>query len=159
VENVFVRFRLAGPDGQQLMEREAPGLLNLLPPAGRLPVSIYFAAPLPEAPLVSAELTAAFPIPAADGRYLSASLSAVQVSISPDGRSAQLQGQIAPTGGDAQVAWIAAAALDANGRVVGLRRWENTQPLQDGSAQPFTLTVYSLGGSIARLEYLSELRR
>lgn len=159
VENVFIRFRLAGPDNTQLHERDTAGLLNLLPPGGRMPVSIYFPAPLPDTPRVSAELIAAFPIPSEDTRYLNANLSSVQVNISADGRSAEIKGQISPSAGSAQTVWVAAAALDERGRVVGLRRWENAQPLADGVAQEFNLTVYSLGGKIARLEYLSEIRR
>jgi hypothetical protein len=158
-ENIFVRFRLAGPDGQQLQERDAAGMLNLLAPGQRMPVSIYFAAPLPEKPRVSAELSAAFPIPAEDERYISANLSAIQVNISADGRSAEITGQISPASGSAQTAWVAAAVLDENGKVVGVRRWENAHPLEAGAAQPFKLTVYSLGGKIASLEYLSEIRR
>ncbi len=158
IENIFVRFRLAGPSGPQLLEREASGLLNLLPPGQRLPVSIYFSGPLPEKPRVSAELIAAYPLPPDDIRYLTATLSAVQMTISPDGQSAQLSGQIGASD-SAQTAWVAAAALDETGHVVGLRRWQNSQPLTVGSSQNFSLSIYSLGGKIARIEYLSEIRR
>jgi hypothetical protein len=161
IENVFVRFRLANSGGSQLVERDAAGLLNLIPPGKHMPFSVYFPAPLPvgTTPQVSAELIAAFPLPAQDTRYLNVQLSDIQINIRADGRSAEVTGKISASSGSAETAWVSVTALDESGKVVGVRRWENTQPLLEATAQTFALTVYSLGDTIARIEYLGEIRR
>jgi len=158
VENIFVRFRVAGPGEGGLWERENAGLLNLLPPGQRMPVSLYIPDGAPGSTRVLAELAAAFPLPPDDTRYLEPRLSGVQVQNSPDGSSATLRGRIGAEA-DAQTAWVAAAALDAQGRVVGVRRWDNPAPLSAAAGQDFSLTVFSLGGPVASLVYLAEIRR
>jgi hypothetical protein len=49
-------------------------------------------------------------------------------------------------------------AYDAAGRMIGVRRWENSEPLGAGGAMDWTLSVYSLQGAITRVEVFVEAR-
>lgn len=162
LENISVKVRVGGEGSQgsqaAILERSAYGLLDRLPPGKSLPLAVFFPAPLPGAARASAELLLSFPVAEGDGRYLDPTLEEVTVSIAPDGLSAALNGQIALASGKASVAWLAAAALEADGRVVAVRRWENPAALEAGKPQDFALDLFSLGGKIARVEYLAEAR-
>ena len=160
-ENLLLRFRVAGSAGEPI-ERDASGLLNLLPAGKRMPVGVFFPNPAPVPLRASVELLNAYPILETDARYAPAQLAKVNVQIAADGLSAQVSGQVELTAGNAdraQTVWIASAALDDGGKVVGMRRWENILPLESGTPQVFQLTVYSLGGKILTLETLAEARR
>ncbi|MCK7519798.1 MAG: hypothetical protein MZV64_19755 [Ignavibacteriales bacterium] len=48
-------------------------------------------------------------------------------------------------------------AYDESGRVVGVKRWEGAG-VQPGGVSPFEMTVASLGGRMARVEFAVEAR-
>ena len=52
--------------------------------------------------------------------------------------------------------WVAAVALDSSGQPLGVRRWESDQTLPARGALEFSLTVYSAGARIERVEVLVE---
>jgi hypothetical protein len=53
--------------------------------------------------------------------------------------------------------WVAVVAYDASGQVVGLRKWEASDPLQPAGRLPFAVTVFSLGPAIARVDAVVEV--
>ena len=159
LENISARVRLGGTGSQEtILERSAYGLLDILPAGKSLPLAVFFPAPVPSPWRVSAELILSFPLAEGDGRYLDPRLDGTVVSIAPDGFSAALSGQISLARGQAGTAWIAAAALDAEGRVVAVRRWENSSPLAAGKPASFEMDLFSLGGKIGRVDLLAEAR-
>jgi hypothetical protein len=54
--------------------------------------------------------------------------------------------------------WIAAIAYDAEGRVVGIRKIEEIEPIEPGDSQEFSLIVYSLGPQINEVKVFIEAR-
>jgi LysM repeat protein len=161
VENLSGRVRLLVQPAGEMLELPAFPLLNLLQPGASLPLVAYLNAPAPEDFELGVELQTGLPLPEGDTRYLPAELEGVSVEIAPDGLSAVAQGSVALEGsdGEAGTVWVAAVAYAADGKMVGVRRWENAAPLAAGSSIPFNLAVYSLGGEIDRVDLLVEARR
>ena len=58
--------------------------------------------------------------------------------------------------------WVAAVAYDAQGNVVGVRRYEaqtnSARPLEHGQALSIQMSVYSASKKIERVELISEAR-
>lgn len=160
VENLSGVFRLLPSGSGDILETGAFPPMNLLPPGSRIPLVAFFPAPAPENFAVSAELITALPLAGENARYLPAVSGNVNVQIDPTGAFAQVTGEVLLPGNAASAAivWVAAVAYDAQGGVVGVRRWENRQALGAGESQPFDLMVYSLGDAIAEVEVLVEAR-
>lgn len=158
VESVSALVRVASADGVQLGAQAALGMTNLLPAGATRPLAVYFAPPLSFPLQASAELLTALPVEPASQRYTSASLLNQQVQVAPNGLSAALGGEIALDEGAAPagLVLIGLAAYDAQGAVVGVRQWQSTAGLQPGASLPVRVVVYSVGGSIARVEAFIE---
>ncbi len=159
VESVTVRVRLWDDQGKQLAAQVASTALNLLGAGASLPLAVYFAAPLPQTPRVSAELVNALPVQNQSARYLAVSVENQRIQVAADQLSAEVSAELslvkAPP--NARQVWVAAAAYAADGSLVGLRRWESSAEL-GSKPQPFSLRVYAVGGKIARVEVLAEAR-
>lgn len=165
LESLTAIFRVTENQGKSVVEQTAFLPLDILPPGSLLPLSAYFPPELFEdktAPIVgSSEMVSALPSPD-DGRYIPAVVSDQKVFISENGLSAAVSGQVSLAAADASAArvWVAAVAYNAQGDVIGVRRWEN-QPKQTLSSQsplPFGLNIYSASGKIDRVEILAEAR-
>lgn len=154
LESISARVFIADQNGEQRREATASLPLDLLAPGAQLPLAAYFAAPVPAQLQAGAELLSALPQPADDSRYLPAVVTGITVTIQPDGTAARVRGQVQLDSPDAvpgQV-WLAAAAYDAAGQVVGVRRYEN------GSSLTFDFYVYSAAGQISRVDVLPQVR-
>lgn len=57
---------------------------------------------------------------------------------------------------DADYVWISATAFDEDGRIVAVRRWENSLALVSGGQLDFSITLYSMGGPIDHVDLLTE---
>lgn len=160
VESLSARIRVYGPDGQEAASQLAAAPLDLLPPGALLPLAAYFAPPLPEPLQASAELMTALPLTAENNRYLPARFNNQQTAVAADGLSVQVSGEVTLEAGEGQASrlWVAVVAYDAADQIVGVRRWESSAPLAAGEALPVAITVYSVGGKIARAETLVEAR-
>jgi len=161
VEGITVQVRcLNGDDGSINAQTVAP-LLDRLPAGGTLPLAAYFPPPAPQRYQVDAGILSALPVADAAQRYLSLKVEQVRSSVAADGQSALVQGRVSlAEQGDrpAQRVWVLAVALDEEGKVVGLRRWENSAPLAPGAVQTFAVRVYAAGSSIAEVQVLAEAR-
>jgi LysM repeat protein len=159
VESVTVRVRLLDDKGKQAAAQVASSALNLLPAGKSLPVGVYFAAPLPQGMQVAAELVNALPVQNLAARYLGVAVENLRVQVAGDQLSAEVNGELAleKSPPAARQTWVAAAAYAADGRLIGLRRWESTAEWS-GNRQAFSLRVYAVGGKIARVEVLVEAR-
>ncbi len=158
VENLSAKVRLLVKPSSEILELAAFAPLNLLEPGASLPLVAYVDAPAPEEFEAGAELVTGLPLPEGDTRYVQARLEGQSVTIASDGLSAHARGSVALDAGGAGVVWVAAVAYAADGTPLGVRRWENSAPPAGGSRVPFELSVYSLGGAIARVELLLEAR-
>ncbi len=161
VEGVTAQFRRLDVESGAIQAQNVAPLLNRLPPGEALPLAAFFPPPLPRAYQVDAEVLTALPIPAGAPRYLDAEVVKVTQTLSPDGLSAYLEGEVQLAAGVSQTAqqvWVLGMALDGAGQVVGLRRWESPAPLAPGERLPFRLWVYASGAPMARAEVRVEAR-
>lgn len=159
LENVAAEIRISGTDGQGLRSGLATSPLNLLRAGMEMPLVVYFAPPVPEPLVFSAELAAALPVQDAGQRYLPAVPDAPQVAVAEDGLTAQVSGRVVLEGErNASVLWVQAVAYNQAGQTVGFRRWESPAGLQAGEAAAYQMVVYSMKGKIARVEVSAEAR-
>lgn len=159
VENISVRFTLLGPDGQELAGQTAYGLLDILPGGKSMPLAVNFPSPVNAGVQVRAQILTAVRLLPGDKRYLPATVENTLVSLDADGRTAQVSGEAVLSGeGTAAKLWILAAAFDAAGDVVSLRRWESVSALTAAAPLKFEFQVSSVGPAIERVDFLAEAR-
>ncbi len=160
VEGVSALVRIADQDGANQRSQVAFAPLDLLPAGATLPLVVYFEPPVPLDLQAAAELLTALPVPDDSDRYLPVQITAQQVHIADGGLSASVSGKLALAAqqGKASAVWVAATAYDADGQVLGVRRWENEKPLRAGQEQTFNLQVYSTGAEISRVDLLAQAR-
>jgi LysM repeat protein len=160
LENLSAWISLGGPTGQVLAGQDAIPPLNRLPPGASLPLMAFFPPPISAEAVPNARLTNSLAIPADDTRYLTATVQVESVEILPAELQADVQGNVfLPVDArPASVVWVALVAYDASDQAVGVRKWEADQSLQPGGRLEFTVTVYSLGPAIARVEAVVEAR-
>jgi len=160
IENLSVQFTLLDGSGHEIGSQVAFGFLNILPAGKVMPVAAFFPAPVPADVVPRAQILTAIRLPAADTRYLPIALQNTLVRVDWAGRTAQVTGQAMPLMLDGQVntLWILGVAFDAEGNVVGLRRWESAMAVAGGVSLPFDFTVFSLGPPIDRVDLLVEAR-
>lgn len=184
LENISAQVNLFSKDGQVAAGALAIPPLNRAPAGAALPLLAYF----PEFPAgeidPQAGLITALAVPEQDGRYLEVQVFVEQQVLGDE--AARVTGRVEypaaapapastasaeplPTGpaatpaasGEAEpagVIWLAVTAYDADGHVVGVRKWEAEQGLNPGGSLPFDITVYSAAGAVARVEVLAEAR-
>jgi LysM repeat protein len=159
LENVEVQITIFGEDGQSVESQEAVLPLNILQPGQTLPASAYFRG-ISSVHSALSQLKASTLLISGDQRYILALIQNLFVSIDWDGSSAQVQGQVGPPEGErpAGLIWLVGVAYDADGQVVGFRRWEWKGTVPAGAPQPFAMIVYSQGPAIDHVEMLVEAR-
>jgi LysM repeat protein len=160
VENILIQMDRVGSDGVIRISTEAAPLLDQIPADSALPVMVYFADAQP-GEFTIASLVSAFSVAADSSRYLKTSFTeAVQVDIAPEGKQASVNGNIKLEGGqpDALRLWVLVVAYNADGGVVGVRRWENQAGLQSGANFNVSTEVYSLGPQITSVSVFVEAR-
>jgi hypothetical protein len=157
-------FRMVDPQSQTVVSQMAYLPLDRLEPETTLPLAAYFPPDQVDkiAPpfQVTGELTSALP-GADDGRYVPAHIANQKVMLAENGLSAILTADITLDGSrKAARVWVAAVAYDAQGTVVGVRRWEKPAepPLESGQILPVTMHVYSAAAKIDRVELHAEAR-
>ncbi|WP_322792039.1 LysM peptidoglycan-binding domain-containing protein [Bellilinea sp.] len=159
VEGVSAVFRLYDRLSGQIFSQNAYPPLNRLAAGGVLPLAVFFPPPAPVQFDAGMELLTALPIPAESKRYREVEITQDEISLSEDGLLADARGSLRLSGeedGDASVVVVAAVALDAQDRVVGVRRWESDQPLMRGQTLSFHLRVYTSSNPIVRVILLAE---
>lgn len=157
LENLSARISLLAADGEAVAAQDAIPPLNVLPPRASLPLTTFFAPPVPADARPRVRILSSMILPANDARYLPVSILDPATEIAPNGLTARVSGQVSLTAGAAAgTVWVAAVAYDDAGRVVGFRRWEGTGAA--GASIPFEMTVSSLGSRVTRVELLAEAR-
>jgi len=161
-DGVIVAFTVTDEEGQTLT-RNVPALLNRIDPGQALPAVSYFPPPAPRAAGATAELVAALPLESGIRAYFELSLQNERVVT--QGRSARATVQVILSGADELPAgetlnlWVAAAAYDAQGRLLGARRVERelgAGEISTGEPLEITLLVYSAAGDIDSVRLSAE---
>jgi len=159
VENLIAEIRLVDAHGLVQSNQTAITPLEVLAAGGAMPFVIQFPAPLPVFSKVEVVLQSSMPVVGADTRYIPAKIGSQQVSISADGRTAVISGNILIDGTKpASLVWVAAMAFDAEGNVVGVRRWAGSGAIQPQSPAGFQFNVYSMSGKITKVDVQVEAR-
>ncbi len=159
LENLSARFALLDTSGHELASQAAFAYLDILPPAGSMPLAVHFPPPVQAGVLVSAQVLTAIRLLPGDSRYLPVTLDDTLVSLDVSGRTAQVTGKVSLIGTvAANTLWVLATAYDASGNVVGVRRWESSSALAAGAPVSFDFLVSSIGPAIDRVEFLAEAR-
>jgi LysM repeat protein len=159
LENISAQFDLLDADGQPSASQVVYGLLDILPPGGAMPLAAHFEAPAPANAALRVTVLTAIRLLPGDTRYLPAQPENTLVRVEAAGQTADASGQVLLTGaGTANTLWVLATAYDADGNVVGVRRWQSTAALKPDGQMSFDFSVASAGPGIARVEFLVEAR-
>jgi hypothetical protein len=159
VENISARFTLLDSEQKTLAEDVAYGLLDILPPGRLMPLALHFPPPILGNRSLRVQLTSAIRLLPGDARYLPVMLEGTLVSVAASGLTAQVTGKVVLAGpGTSSQLWVLAVAYDAEGQVVGVRRWDSTSPMTATEPVSFNFLISSLGPRIDKVEFLSEAR-
>jgi LysM repeat protein len=159
LENLSAQFTLVGPGGGELASQTVFGMLDILPPGQAMPLAAHFAGPVEAGAELRVQLLTAIRLLPGEARYRSVMVENKLVEVSATGRSARVSGTVVLIGpGQADLVWVLAAAYDATGSAVGLRRWESPAALTADRPAAFDFLVSSLGPGIARVDLLVEAR-
>jgi len=160
LENVSAQITLYDPAGGQMDQQLAIAPLNVVPVGEAIPLAVLFPGPIPDNFSAQADLSTALPLEPGSNRYYQINIDVEKTEIAPT--FGDVEGVITLTGEEgnalANQVWVAALAFDAEGSIVGLRKWESTAQISPGDALSFQITVYSLGPSIAEIQVLGEAR-
>jgi len=169
VENLSAQILVSGFTDSPIASQTAFPPLNLLAPGSAMPMAAYFPPPVPEHFNTHGQLLTALLLPNDNARSAPASMAnpTIEIQDGPfqEGKLARVSGtvRLEEASGPLRLLWVAAVAYDAAGKVVGLRKWDAGSDLPDGEAGalniPFSMTVYSLGPAIDRVEVLVEAQR
>jgi LysM repeat protein len=154
VENLSALIALFTPQGSSIASQVAYSALNILRAGDTMPLMSYFPPPLPEGFEAQGELLSGLALASDDTRYLDLEANVSNVEINSDGNQAVVSGEV-PLPGDMpklSQLWALIVAYDANGKIIGARKWES------GGETQFRMPVYSLGGKIDHVEVLIEAR-
>lgn len=154
LENLSVWMGLYNSEGEIISSQTAYSPLNILRPGSTIPIMAYFSPSLPNEFQVQTEEVSAFSVPADDQRYLDTQVKVDAVEINPDGGGAAVRGEVLLPDNSPALSqlWVLAVAYDAQGNIVGARKWKSA------GEKEFELTVFSVAGVIDHVEMLSEAR-
>ena len=158
LENISAQITLFTPQGERIAQLVAIAPLNVVFAGEAIPLAVFFPKPIPKIISARAELITALPIEPDSARYIDLSIHIEKSELA--GRFGEVEGFVL-IGEEAQPAnqiWLVAAAFDANGQPIGLRKWESNIALAPGESLSFHITVYSLGPQIAEIRVLGEAR-
>jgi hypothetical protein len=159
IENIAARFTLLDSEQKTIADDVAYGLLDILPPGRSMPLALHFSPPVLGDGSVRVQLINAIRLLPGDARYLPVMLEGTLVSVATAGLTAHVTGKVVLVGpGTSSQLWVLAVAYDAEGQVVGVRRWDSTSPMTATEPVSFNFLVSSLGPRIDKVEFLLEAR-
>lgn len=162
-DNLAAIIQLRSGESRETLEQTALIPLTRLRSGGSLPVFAYFPPPVfgnPEGFLKLVSATTVnqngTPTAAQDAVIL---IDDPDVVISANSLSVTVTGgaRFEASEGTSGRLWIAAVALDVEGKVVGIRRFSTRDAYSAGETIPFNLNIYSIGEKIDRVELYGEL--
>ncbi len=162
VEDVSAVFHLSAPGSGEVTSQEALVPLSRIASGGSLPLFAYFPPPVAQNAVASLEMltTSSVNQTGTPTSLQAATISVPEpsISISANGLSVMVTGQaiLDASAGTAGKIMVAAVAYDEAGQIVGIRRFESTSAVNPGESASFSLNIYSIGGSITKVELFGE---
>lgn len=149
-ENVTIGFNLADLQASQVFSSQGTAPLNILLAGEKIPVALYFPGPIPQPFQKSAQFVSAVPYNPESGRYLPISVEVTSDISTFENQPISIEGKFTLDEPASNVT-IVAVALDEQGNLVGLRRWQSSlsEPTEEGE---FQIDLAAVSGKIA--EYL-----
>lgn len=163
LDSLSAQFSLTDLASGEVLIRPALVPLNRLASGGTLPLFAYFPPPVAVNPQIGIELITATSVNlTGTPTALQSALVTVDqsgINISANGLSVVINTQAKFEGveGVTGKIWIAAVAYDANGGIVGIRRFMSPGAVNPGEWMPFTLNIYSIGEKIDRVDLFAEV--
>ena len=159
VENISAQVTLVDADKNVLVSQTTFLPLNILAPDTSLPLGVYFPPDIPFDVKPQVQILTAIQLQPNDTRYLPATVNNTLVQINEDGHFGEISGEVRLSAEStaAKQIWVVAVAYDADGRVVGVKRWDGVG-MQPGTRLMFEMTVASLGGRMTRVDFAVEAR-
>jgi len=159
IENLSVQVALYTLAGEVIVEGAANAPLNILQEGEAIALSIFFPGPFDQDLFPQANLLTSFPVTQEGDRYLKLTVEVEKVDIQ-NPTQARLYGllSLAKKSQPANRIWLVGMAYDAEGEVVGLRKWEAANNLEPGKSMPFEMTIFSIGPAIEKVDVLVEAR-
>lgn len=154
LENLAMWIGLYNSQGENITSQVAYSPMNILAPGSIMPFMAYFSPPVPAEFIARGEVLSAIAVESEDTRYIDAQVELIEMVINPDHSQATVRGVVVLPEGTpvpSQV-WVLAVAYDTEGNIIGERKWKS------GGDTQFELTVYSLGGLIEKVQFLTEVR-
>ena len=155
LENIVVTISLRDSDGNMIEERSAPTLMRYTAAGAAIP-SVVFLENVPAMYKSAAvSLFSARIVEASASPYLTVSVEEETRTL--NGAEAMISGKMrveVEQEKDRADIWIGAAAFDADGSIVGVRRLESS--VTTNETFNFNITVYSSAASIARVVLYTE---
>jgi LysM repeat protein len=106
--------------------------------------------------VMTGNLTSAIPIDLANARLRVFEINEYLATYPTDRRSVIIDGEIIPE--DSGMLRVLVYAQDAQEHVMGYRLWEPRDPTRAGSKIAFQIYLYSLGGAIAHIHLIAQIR-
>jgi LysM repeat protein len=149
-ENVTIGFNLADLQATQVFSSQGTAPLNILLAGEKIPVALYFPGPVPQPFQKSAQFVSAVPYNPESGRYLPINIEVTSDNPALEDQLVSIKGIFTLDEPASNVA-IVVVALDEQGNLVGLRRWQSTlsEPTKEGA---FQIDLAAMSGKI--VEYL-----
>lgn len=160
LENVSAQMVLYDQNDEILVDGIAITALNQIPVDQAIPVTAFFQGNYSEETIVLGKIMTGSRVPKNDDRYLNIWSQIDSVEISDDRSYAIITGTMGIPSKDpaANFVWLLAIAYDDQGKPVGVRKIEQTRPLEPGQSREFEIAVYSLGPEIAEIAVIPEAR-
>lgn len=158
VENVTARITLNIQDTLTQYEKETITPLNLLRSGSKLPISVNFPPPIPQAFQTHIDLITVLPVDFNLQRWLDLEMDINSIFVSESKLQSIVSGTLLspPQNPTANRVWIVAVAYDISGSPVGYRKWQIPNPLLGGGITSFKINVFSLGPTIEQVEVFYE---
>jgi hypothetical protein len=150
LESVVVNINLADQQATALFSQKALLPLNVLFPDEKLPFAAYFSPEMPDPFQFSAQFSSSIPLDVEVNQYLRVEILDQQITIN-DSSTAHVSGSFELPENTSHI-WVVAIALNESGEIIGLRKWEPTDP----EAGVFEFNLYAVSGQIAEVQVFAE---
>lgn len=158
VENLTGEYHFTDPESGKELTLNTFLPLTRLVQGGAVPFYVYFAPPVFDHPIVTFRVLSAMSVTTENAGIYPMTIKDQVVKIAEDGLSADLSGKARFEGAvkDAKLIRLLVVAYDAEGNVVGLRRYEEEAQLKPVVDFEFRINVLSAGGEIDHVEIYGE---
>lgn len=158
LENITAGFRLTDLESGEVITQKALMPLSRIVSGTTLPLFTYFPPNTFSNPSAVLQLQTAMSVNQNNVGAATVQIDQPEIKIAENGLSAEVHALavLESPDGKASKLWIAAVAFDAQGQIVGVRRYESANAVQPGDAVPLSLNIYSIRGTIVRVDLYGE---